>query len=325
MSFLYSQFFVTPASPDHSFAGQTVIVTGSNVGLGLEAARHIVRLGAEKVILAVRNVPSGEEAKQSIEETTGRKDVCEVWKIDLASYASVIEFAERASKLPRLDIVVENAAIIPPQPDIAEGHELSMTVNVISTMLLAFLLWPKLNETAKKFPDIRPCLSIVVSDIHSFASFRERKESNIFAALDDTKKINASERYATTKLIEILLIREFASRIPTNSRVVINMHNPGLCHSELGRNAGFALWLMKKVAARSTEVGSRTLVAGAAGGPESHGAYMTDGKVANDALSSFVRSKEGEKTQKQLWKELSDILEKVKPGVMSVETLSEGA
>lgn len=57
-------------------------------------------------------------------------------------------------------------------------------------------------------------------------------------------------------------------------------------------------------------------MAGAAGGTESHGAYMTDGNVANEALSPFVRSVEGEETQKRIWNELSDILEEVYPGVM---------
>lgn len=31
MGFLYSQLFVTPAYPTHSFKDQTIIVTGSNV------------------------------------------------------------------------------------------------------------------------------------------------------------------------------------------------------------------------------------------------------------------------------------------------------
>lgn len=36
------------------------------------------------------------------------------------------------------------------------------------------------------------------------------------------------------------------------------------------------LHVMKFFLARSTEVGSRTLVTAAAAGPESHGGYMTD-------------------------------------------------
>lgn len=50
MDILYNQLFKIPAYPVASFVGQTVIVTGSNVGLGLEAARHFVRLDAAKVI-----------------------------------------------------------------------------------------------------------------------------------------------------------------------------------------------------------------------------------------------------------------------------------
>lgn len=83
----YSQLFVRPAIPTKSFAGQTVIITGSNVGLGKEAARHIVALGASKLILAVRNIKAGEEAKKDIENTTQcGKSVIEVWQLDLASY-----------------------------------------------------------------------------------------------------------------------------------------------------------------------------------------------------------------------------------------------
>ena len=44
LGFLYSQLFITPSYPTRSFTGETVIVTGSNVGLGYEAARHFVRL-----------------------------------------------------------------------------------------------------------------------------------------------------------------------------------------------------------------------------------------------------------------------------------------
>jgi len=39
--------------PTMKFTGKTIIVTGSNTGIGLEAARYFVRLDAAKVILAV--------------------------------------------------------------------------------------------------------------------------------------------------------------------------------------------------------------------------------------------------------------------------------
>ncbi|KAM0316480.1 hypothetical protein ACHAPQ_011302 [Fusarium lateritium] len=64
--------------PTTSFKGQTIIVTGSNTGLGLEAANHFVRLDADVVILAVRSLKRGEAAKASIESSTGRKGVVQM-------------------------------------------------------------------------------------------------------------------------------------------------------------------------------------------------------------------------------------------------------
>ena len=45
------------------------------------------------------------------------------------------------------------------------------------------------------------------------------------------------------------------------SGVILNMLNPGFMHSELARDAGLSLAFVKFLLARTTEVGSRTLVA----------------------------------------------------------------
>jgi NAD(P)-dependent dehydrogenase (short-subunit alcohol dehydrogenase family) len=315
MGFLYSQFFVRPPYPEQSFADQTVIVTGSNVGLGLEAARHLARLGAAKVILAVRNVAAGEAAKKSIESSTGRPGVCEVWEVDLASYKSVLAFGERAAQLPRLDAAILNAAIATRNFQTAEGLERTITVNVVSTLLLGLLLLKKLKATRREVPSSEPKLSFVVSEVHAWTPFSEWKEDHIFATLNDPTKAKMEERYMLSKLLEVFLVQELAGRT-RGSEVIVNMVNPGLCHSELGREAGWQLWLLKQVLARSTEMGSRTLVAGVTAGLESHGAYMTDGQVANTALSPFVRSGEGRQARQKVWKEVSDLLQGIQPGIM---------
>lgn len=111
MSFFYHQLFTTLPFPTQDHSGQTVIVTGANVGLGLEASRHFTRLNAAKVILAVRNVEKGQQAKQSIEQATQRHGVVEVWPLDLSSYESTKQFAHRVEGLERLDALVENAGI----------------------------------------------------------------------------------------------------------------------------------------------------------------------------------------------------------------------
>lgn len=113
--------------PTATYEGQTVIVTGANVGLGLEAARHIVNLGAARVILAVRSIDKGEAAKKDIETTTGKTGVVEVWQLDLSSYASVEEFAAKALKLDRLDVLLENAGIATSSFKLLEDNESTVT------------------------------------------------------------------------------------------------------------------------------------------------------------------------------------------------------
>lgn len=108
---MYSQFFVTPKYPATDCTGKTIIVTGANVGLGKEAARHFARLNAEKVIIACRSTEKGEAAKRDIEASTKRSGAIEVWQLDLQSYDSVKAFAKRAEGLKRLDAIVENAGI----------------------------------------------------------------------------------------------------------------------------------------------------------------------------------------------------------------------
>lgn len=133
--------------PTASFAGQTIIVTGSNTGLGLEAARHFVRLDAARVILAVRSNKKGEDAKASIEASTNRKNVLEVWHLDMSNYGSIKEFALLCESLDRLDVVVANAGVLRNTYEEAEGTEITIAVNVIGTFLLALNLFPILRRS----------------------------------------------------------------------------------------------------------------------------------------------------------------------------------
>ena len=192
---LWSQLFFTPPYPITDFSGQTVIVTGSNVGLGLEAARHFARLNCAKLILAVRTVSKGEQAKESILSSTKRTSDCvEVWPLDLSSSVSVKAFAKRAEGLERVDVLVENAGLGVAGWEVMEGMEASLQINVISTFLLALLMLPKLRATGKRF-GTTPHLEIVSSEAHFMAAFKERDEDDMYAKLNDEKTFDLFERY----------------------------------------------------------------------------------------------------------------------------------
>lgn len=321
--FFYSQFFVTPPTPKNDFSGKTVIVTGSNVGLGKEAARHFVRLNASTVVLAVRSLSKGEAAKADIESTTGRKNVVRVMQLDMSSYQSVLDFATTVSKeLDRIDTAVLNAGVNRAGWEVFEQDESTITVNVVSTFLLAYALLPKMKDTAQKF-NTRPTLTVVSSEVHEWTSFSERKapEGGIFARLNEEKvngkSVSLNDRYQVSKLLEILFIRAFAAHHPSSSLpVTINTVNPGFCHSEFGREQGFLLVVMRFLLARTTEVGSRTLVHAAGLGEESYGCYLSDSQVTEP--SGYVRSEEGRRDAERVYTELVEKLEGIKKGITEV-------
>jgi retinol dehydrogenase 12 len=288
LSGLSSLLFVSLAVPDTSFADQTVIITGSNTGLGLEAARHITRLGAQRVVLAVRSTEKGEGAKTSIEQSTGRAGVVEVWPLDLSSYDSVIKFAQRVNKdLGRLDCLISNAGVVVSSYSKAEDNELSVTVNVVSTFMLAVLLLPVIRKTATAC-SVQPRMSFLVSDLYVFTTLSEREAPNIFERVNSKTNSSAIRtRYIITKMMDVLLAREFSERVGSSkgsSKIIVNYVNPGFCQSDLGRNqhgvAGKIDATLRKLLARRTEVGSRTLVHGAAGTEETSGQYLNDCRVA---------------------------------------------
>lgn len=338
--FLKSQLCVTVPEPTTSFADRVVIVTGGNVGLGLETARTIARLGAAKVIISSRSTAKGEEARKNILESLPADENkshdasrIEVWPLDLCDFASVRAFAARANALPRLDALICNAGVATMSFSLAEGHESTITTNVISTFLLSLLVLPALKRTAAATRSLAH-LVIVSSDVHYFTDYAERKHADaaggLFAALRDEQKTDMMDRYNVSKLLEVFVVRELAALTTALAQegnnnnepypVVISTPNPGFCQSELRREAyegSFVIRrgirLMEAMLERTTEEGARNFVHCACAGTDYHGQYVSDGVPKEPA--TLVLSEEGGKLQKQVWAELKDILEGIEPGV----------
>lgn len=211
--------------------------------------------------------------------------------------------------------LTRDSGIATEQFKLSEGNESTITVNVISTFLLALLVLPALKRSAQR-NNIQPRLTIVASEVHHWTTLPERNHPSIFDALSSPTKAQMGQRYLVSKLLDVFGTRALAEQTPQPYPVTINTMNPGFCYSELSREqSGFFKWLMFTLLARTTEVGSRTLVASALAGPETHGQYMSDCKV--EEPSKFVRSEEGRKTQERVWKELSAKLEEIQPGILA--------
>jgi NAD(P)-dependent dehydrogenase (short-subunit alcohol dehydrogenase family) len=277
-STIFSNFFVTLPYPESKpgLSEQTVIVTGSNTGLGLEASRHLLRIGVGKLIMAVRNQEKGEKARSELLKSTKRSaDSIEVWHVDMESYDSVKAFADRVnSELPRVDAVLANAGIMLDKFGLAEGNEKTITVNVVSTFLLFLLLLPKLRQSPNPGKFVIPN-----SALHYLAPVNELVPNNttsIFSRLNDPKTSNMASRYSVSKLLVLYVIRELAARMKASGKpvVIINTPNPSYCKSGLTRDMNATA--PPDFMARSTEMGSRALVHGLLAGPETNGHYLTN-------------------------------------------------
>lgn len=231
LAFIRRQFISYPPVPTASFNGKTAIVTGASSGLGLEACKWMVRLGASKVILACRNVEKANAALKDIEATTScSPDTLQVWHLDLSSYASIQAFSNRVNaELSRLDALVANAGLWKHKFGMTEDNEETLTTNVVSMSLLAFLLHPKLRETATEYKT-QTHFTVTGSELYEVAKFKERKAAagQLFATLNDQREANMSDRYNVSKLFAIFVVKQIAHLSPiTSSGVIVNCVAPG--------------------------------------------------------------------------------------------------
>ncbi|KAH6999636.1 putative short-chain dehydrogenase [Ilyonectria destructans] len=287
-----------------------------HTGIGLETARWFAKLNAARVILAVRNTSKGEAAAKDILASLDAESRCrvEVWALYLASAKSVEAFATRVqNELDRLDILLSNAAVFLYEFSMADGNETTVTVNVINTLMLAFLLLPKLRKTSVAF-DRETKLAFTGSFAFWLTPYPERNFPHIFSGLADETKARMDDRYFVTKITHLPLTREFAKALSDSSKpgnVTTTVVNPGHVKTEILRHMNATKFAFVKqwqrIGARTSEQAGRILIHAAEGGSETHG-----------NLSPFLQSQESFDIQKKLWAELGEILEAKHPGIMGI-------
>jgi NAD(P)-dependent dehydrogenase (short-subunit alcohol dehydrogenase family) len=289
LDLLYSQLLVKIPEQNADFTNQTVIVTGSNTGLGLEAARLLIRLNASKVILAVRTISKGEAAAKSITTSCNvPAPRVEVWQLDMSNKDSIVAFVKRAATLDRLDAAILNAGVFNFKRNDIDGIEAHLAVNVIGATLLELLLLPVLQKSAAH-TGLRGRLTLVGSDMMYTVNPADFQTSGaIFPYLNTPGVLAEGNYYAYSKWLVYQASRRIADSHPLSkdSNVIINVQTPGACKSDLFREEGTALskavsWVMFALFARTTETGARTLVHAISPElkEEAHGAFLMDAKV----------------------------------------------
>ena len=204
--------------------GKCFIVTGANAGLGFSASAVLAARGA-RVVLACRSKERAEDAMARIRAATPDADLAFL-PLDQADLASVRAAAEQAGAEPRIDALVNNAGVMyPPLVHTAQGFEPQFGVNHLGTFALTALLLPKLAET--------PHSRVVVT-----GSLAHRFGKIDWDDLDANKSYKTSQRYADSKLANLLFLYELDKRLrAAGSPVTAVGCHPGVAATELGRHS----------------------------------------------------------------------------------------
>ena len=289
--FFQNQFRTTIELPTKekypNVKGECAIVTGSNTGLGFEAARQLLSLGLSHLVLGVRSLERGNAAATKL-HTANPSAKIEVWELDLESYDSIQAFVRKCQdNLSRIDIVILNAGLSPLKFAIipATGHEKTIQVNHISTVFLTLLLLPVLKSKSKGHNP--PRLTLVNSVTAHLCKFLNRNERPVLPSFDDTAVTpwSANERYGISKLLCQLFIVKLAENVNPED-VIVNMVDPGLTKGTgLARDArgilGVAAKTFFSIAGRPVDRGAATYIDAVLGhGKESHGCFLMNCKIA---------------------------------------------
>lgn len=128
--------------------GKTAVVTGATGGLGYETALALAKAGAE-VILTGRDDQKGRSAIEKISrEVIGAKIRYE--HLDLASLASITDFAQRMHVRQPLDLLINNAGVmaLPHRQTTADGFEMQFGTNYLGHFALTARLMPLLRRAS---------------------------------------------------------------------------------------------------------------------------------------------------------------------------------
>jgi NAD(P)-dependent dehydrogenase (short-subunit alcohol dehydrogenase family) len=198
-------------------SGKTVLVTGANSGIGFQAARELVRHGAE-VLLGVRDEAKGEAARGRIAAEMPDARISVV-QLDMASLASIRGFAEAyCASGARLDVLVNNAGVmaLPKREQTADGFERQFGTNHLGHFALTGLLMPALLKGA-------------TPRVVTVASLAHRNGKMEWDDLQSTKNYSPWGAYNMSKLANILFARELDRRArEAKSKLVSVAVHPGV-------------------------------------------------------------------------------------------------
>lgn len=209
---------------DARIDGKLVIITGANTGIGKTTALELAKRGG-RIVMACRDMQRCAAAREDLIKQQAPGERLECQKINLASFASIRQFAkEIKAKHDRIDILINNAGVMmTPYLLTEDGLEMQIGVNHFGHFLLTQLLLDSVKSAA-------PSRIIFVSSrahLRGTINFEEINSSE--------QNYSSIQAYGQSKLANVLCARELARRL-AGSGVTVNSLHPGAVATELPRH-----------------------------------------------------------------------------------------
>ena len=229
-------------------SGKTVIITGSNSGIGKEAAKVFALKGAT-VIMAVRSMDKGDQAKAEITKLFPSA-IIKVRQLDLSDLSSIKKFANSINdEFTNIDILINNAGIMMcPEALTVDGIEMQIGTNHFGHFALTARLFPLLCKTANARIVVLSSLGHKMSKI------------NLNDVNWERRNYKADKAYYDSKLANLLFAFEYQRRVSgmTNAPQLTIAH-PGWTSTGLQKHSGVLSFLNKFFAQEAPEGALPTL------------------------------------------------------------------
>jgi NAD(P)-dependent dehydrogenase (short-subunit alcohol dehydrogenase family) len=245
--------------------GTTVVITGASSGIGAATARALAARGA-KLLLACRSESRAAPVLDDLADAG--TPAIGVVPIDLGDLDAVRSAADAiAERLPRFDVLINNAGLAGGRGLTPSGFELSFGTNHVGHFLLTTRLLDVLGDGA-------PRRVVTVASKSHF----DAKGIDFDAVRRPTRSMTGLPEYAVSKLANVLFSQELARRVSERGIHTYVLH-PGVVASEIWRSVPRPLRFAMTRFMKSPEEGARTSVY-CASSPEvadDTGRYYSDG------------------------------------------------